>query len=129
VAALKEPPEKATASRSDARALAVEALQSKDPEVMVHLSSAAAFLAGNQPGEPLKRQWTWLMAAYLREPDGHSLDEWRKNHCAIEAQCHPDDTVKDLLRRGSGNDLDEIERRARELNEKIDAGTFGESDI
>jgi len=129
VRALSDPPELANGSRSEDRALAVEALQSKDAEVIVHLSSTAAFLAGDLPGESFKRQWTWLMAAYLREPDGHALDEWRKNHCALEAHCHPDDTVKDLLRRGIGNEFDEIERRARELNEKIDAGTFEESDI
>ena len=35
----------------------------------------------------------------------------------------------DVIRRAAGNDFDEIERGARELNEKIDAGTFDESDI
>ena len=49
--------------------------------------------------------------------------------CRLDSQCHPDDKIIDILRRGAGNDLEEIERRARELNEKIDAGTFDESDI
>jgi hypothetical protein len=30
---------------------------------------------------------------------------------------------------GTRLDLDEVERRARELNEKIDAGTLAESDL
>ena len=35
----------------------------------------------------------------------------------------------DIIRRQAGNDYDEVERRAREINEKIDAGTLEESDI
>ena len=122
-------PEKARAAHSEARSLAVEALRTKDPEVVWQLASAAAFLAPEEPGEPLKRQSIWLMAASLRDPGGESMTEWRKLHCSAEAHCHPDDTVRELIRRGAGNDLDEVERRARELNEKIDAVTLDESDI
>jgi len=35
----------------------------------------------------------------------------------------------DIIRRGTGNDFGEIERRARELNEKIDSGTVDEADL
>jgi hypothetical protein len=35
----------------------------------------------------------------------------------------------DVIRRQAGNDFDVVERRARELNEKLDAGTLEESDI
>jgi hypothetical protein len=41
----------------------------------------------------------------------------------------PYETPLDILRRDAGNDFDEVERGARELNEKIDAGTLEESDI
>lgn len=122
-------PEKARDARNEARALVIDALRSKDAEVMLALASPMAFLAGDEPGEALKSHWTWVMAAYLREPNGASLAEWKKQHCALASQCHPDDTLLDVIRRAAGNDLDEIERRARELNEKIDAGTVDESDI
>ena len=57
-------------------------------------------------------------------------DRVEKSACAKStANAMPDDTVMDIIRRGAGNDFDEIERRARELNEKIDAGTLDESDI
>ena len=119
--------DKARAARDEVRVLAVDALRTRDVEVVLALSSTAAFLTDDASG--LKRQWTWVMAAYLREPGNASLAEWKKVHCALADQCHPDDTMMDLIRRGAGNDFDEIERQARELNEKIDAGTIDESDI
>ena len=121
--------EKSRAARSEARALVIDALRTKDAEVFLPLASTAAFLADDESRDALKRHWTWLMAAYLREPNNASQAEWTKEHCTFDSQCHPDDKIIDIIRRGAGNDLDEVERRARELNEKIDAGTFDESDI
>ncbi len=37
--------------------------------------------------------------------------------------------MRDIIRRDAGSDFAEVERRAREINEKIDAGTLDESDI
>ena len=122
-------PEKSRAAYSEARALAFEALRSKDPEVVWWMASTAAALTGDEPGEVHKRQWTWRMAACLREANCDSRPEWKSLLCEVDSQCHRDDTVMDIIRRGAGNDFDEIERRARELNEKIDAGTLDESDI
>ena len=122
-------PETSRVVRSEAQALVVDALRTKDAEVVLALAYAAPFLSGEMPGEALKSQWTWVMAAYLRDPNSYSLVEWTKEICRHVSQCHPDDKIIDILRRSAGNDLEEIERRARELNEKIDAGTFDESDI
>ena len=122
-------PEKSRAAHSEARALAFDALRSKDPEVVWWMASTAAALTGDEPGEVHKRQWTWRMAACLREANCDSRPEWKSLLCEVDSQCHRDDTVMDVIRRGAGNDFDEIERRARELNEKIDDGTVDESDI
>ena len=78
------------------------------------------FTSGNGPGE-------WPHASESRIAS--SMTEWKRLLCEVDSQCHRDDTVMDIIRRGVGNDFDEIERRARELNEKIDAGTVDESDI
>jgi hypothetical protein len=121
--------EASRSAQSEARALAFDALQSKDPEVVWWLASTAAFLTVDEPGEVHKRQWTWRMAACLREPKCDSMEEWKSLLCEVDSQCHRDDTVMDIIRRGTGNDFNEIERRARELNEKIDAGTVDESEI
>jgi len=123
-------PEKSRAGQSEARALAFDALRSKDSEVVWWMASTAAFLTGgDESSEVHKRQWTWRMAACLREANCDSMTEWKSLLCEVDSQCHRDDTVMDVMRRGVGNDFDEIERRARELNEKIDAGTVDESDI
>ena len=122
-------PEKSRAALSEARALAFDALRSKDSEVVWWMASTAAALTGDEPGEVQKRLWTWRMAACLREANCDSRPEWKSLLCDADSQCHRDDTVMDVIRRGVGNDFNEIERRARELNEKIDAGTVGESDI
>jgi hypothetical protein len=125
----RPPTEISRSAQSEARALAFDALQSKDPEVVWWLASTAAFLTVDEPGEVHKRQWTWRTAACLREPNCDSMAEWKSLLCEVDMQCHRDDTVMDVIRRGTGNDFNEIERRARELNEKIDAGTVDESDI
>jgi hypothetical protein len=49
--------------------------------------------------------------------------------CNIDTQCQPFETPVDIIRRQAGNDYDEVERMARELNEKLDAGTLGEGDL
>ena len=122
-------PGRSRAARNEALALVVDALRSKDAEVILALASPVVYFAGDEPGAGLKQHWTWVMAAYLREPDNASQAEWTKEHCRFDSQCHPDDRIIDIIRRGAGNDFDEIERRARELNQKIDAGNFGEPDI
>jgi len=121
--------EASRAAHSEARALAFDAVRSKDPEVVWWLASTAAFLAADEPNEVHKRQWIWRMAACLREPNCDSMTEWKVLLCEVDSQCHRDDTVMDVIRRGVGNDFDDIERRARELNKKIDTGTIDESDI
>ena len=119
----------AHAARDDARRLAFDALRSRDPEVMAQLGDVAANLAGDDPDEARKQQWLWPLAACLREAKCESMSEWMHLFCNIDTQCQPFETPVDVIRRQAGNDFDEIERRARELNEKIDAGTLEEGDI
>ncbi len=117
------------AAREDARRLAFEAMRSRDPDVMVQLGDVAANLADGDPAEARKQQWVWPLAACLRETKCESMSEWMHLFCNVDTQCQPFETPVDVIRRQAGNDFDEIERRARELNEKIDAGTLEEGDI
>jgi len=119
----------ARAARDDARRLAFDSLRSRDPDVMAQLGDVAANLAGDDPAEARKQQWLWPLAACLREAKCDSMSEWMRLFCNIDTQCQPFETPVDVIRRQAGNDFDEIERRARELNEKLDAGTLEESDI
>ncbi len=119
--------EAARGARDEARRLAFEALRSRDPDVMVQMGDVAANLA-RDPAEARRQQWVWPLAACMRD-DCESMSEWRRLFCNIDTQCQPFETPVDVIRRQAGNDFDVVERRARELNEKLDAGTLEESDI
>lgn len=117
------------AAQAEARALVIEALRTRDPEVIQEIADVAVALTGKNEAEANKLRLPWLLAACLRSPNCESLGEQMKLRCKFDPQCQPYETPLDILRRVAGNDFDEVERRARELNEKIDAGTIEESDI
>ena len=121
--------DKAVAARDEARRLALESLRTTDPLVIAQMGDVAANLAGDDQAEARKRQWVWPLAACLREADCDSMTEWMRLYCNIDMQCQPFETPVDIIRRKAGNDYDEIERRAREINQKLDAGTLEEGDI
>ena len=79
--------------------------------------------------EAKRREWSWMLAACLRTPNCEGFTEWKKKRCNWDEQCQPFETMRDIIRRDAGSDFGEVERRAREINEKIDAGTLEESDI
>jgi hypothetical protein len=120
--------EAARGARDEARRLALEALRSRDPNVIAQMGDVAANLA-RDPAEARRQQWVWPLAACMRETDCGSMAEWRRLFCNIDTQCQPFETPVDVIRRQAGNDFDAVERRARELNDKLDAGTLEESDI
>jgi len=119
--------DEARGARDEARRLAFEALRTRDPDVMVQMGDVAANLA-RSPAEARRQQWVWPLAACMRD-DCESMAEWRRLFCNIDTQCQPFETPVDVIRRQAGSDFDFVERRARELNEKLDAGTLEEGDI
>lgn len=121
--------ETSRAARDEARHLAFDSLRTRDPNVMAQLGDVAANLSGDDPAEARKQQWVWPLAACQREANCKSMSEWMRLFCNVDTQCQPFETPVDVIRRQAGNDFDEIERRARELNQRIDAGTLEESDI
>lgn len=122
-------PEKAREARAESRRLIVDALRTRDPEVMLLVSNAAENLALKDGVEGKRCRLSWTLAACLRTPECEALALWKKFRCNWDAQCQPYETAQDIIRRDAGSDFDEVERRARELNEKIDAGTLDEADI
>ena len=120
-------PDKARTARAAAREMAIDSLRTRDPRVMAQMGDVAANLAMDNPAEARKVQWVWPLAACLREANCESMTEWIRLFCNIDTQCQPFETPIDVIRRQAGNDYDEVERRARELNQKIDAGTLDEA--
>jgi hypothetical protein len=121
--------EKAPARLAEARSLAMDALRTKDPDVFLQMAGVSEALTGRSDAEARKQGLSWTLVSCLRSPDCESLQETMRLRCKFDTQCQPYETPLDIIRRDAGNDFDEVERRARELNEKIDAGTLDETDI
>jgi len=122
-------PQKVRMARDEARRLAFESLREGDIEAMMQVGEVGAYLAGENSSQAPVRRWSWLLAASLRGADSQEMQEWMRMACRIDTQCQPYETPADVIRRKAGNDLDEVERRAREIAEKLDADTLTESDI
>ena len=109
--------------REEAKRLAREALRSKDPQVVFQFGDLAALFTGDlhkAEGE----QWVWRLAACQRGYDCSQQAEWLRFGCRFDFNCQPYESGIDYIRRINGADFDEIERRAGELNAKLDAGDF-----
>jgi hypothetical protein len=109
--------------RKQARLLAIEALRSKDPEVIFGIGEVAHLISHDTESDPLQR-WVWLLAACKRGHDCGSDAEWHRYYCHYDWNCQPSDTGADLVRRANPETFDEIDRLADALNAKLDAGNF-----
>jgi hypothetical protein len=121
--------QKARIARDEARRLSFEALNTPDTAVLLVVSGVGAALAGEASGEASRRKLSWTLAAALRDENSADLRDWIRTTCRADTQCQPYETAADVILRRAGNDRDEVERRARELKEKIDAGTLEPDDI
>lgn len=121
-------PEAGRSMSEEARRMALDALRTRDPAVIAGLSDVAGILGPNN-AETRNKAWVWRLAACQRETNCDAIADWMRVFCNMDTQCQPYETATDIIRRTTGNDYDEIERRARELNEKIDAGTLEPGDI
>lgn len=120
---------KAPARLAEAQSLAIDSLRTKDPAVMLQIAEVAEVLADGNKAEATRRRLTWELSACLASDHCEALSEMMKARCKWEPECQPYETSLDILRRDAGNDFHELERRARELNEKLDAGTLEDADI
>lgn len=116
-------------ARDQARRLAFESLREGEVAAMLQVAEVGAYLAGEGYSQSSVQRWGWLLAATLRAAPSVEVQEWVQMACRIDTQCQPYETPADVIRRKAGNHLDEVERRAREINEKLDAGTLTESDL
>jgi hypothetical protein len=123
------PAEEAQEAAAQTRHLLIDALRSKDPKVIFGIGDTAAILAGRDARLAEQKKWIWMLAACADEAGCQSLSSAMRFLCRADSQCQPYETPLDIIRRKAGNDFDEIERHARELRDKIDAGTIEESDI
>ncbi len=117
-----DPPRESAATSpaaSEAKAMLLAALKSKDPEVMLKIASAQRAL-GDPEG---LQEWAWLLAACQRGSDCDN-SSWLKYSCRFDHLCSVDENATDFIRRYSGLDFPEVEARARKINADIDSGSW-----
>ncbi len=105
--------------REEAKRLAALALRSKDPAVLWE-SADLVLLYSHDGDDTSQQQWIWRVAACQRGYDCSPSGDWR-GYCRFDNACQPYETALDWIRRIHGEDFDEIEQKARELNAKLDA--------
>lgn len=117
-------PDRAREEHDEARRLALEALRTKDPAAIFLVGDAASVLDPGQ-GAANPHQWVWLLAACERGYDCSRQSAWYQLRCAFDSKCQPYDSgIVDVVRREAGGRFLDIERRAKELNEKLDQDRF-----
>jgi len=109
--------------RNDAKKLAIEALHSKNPDVVWQMGDVAPSFVGDVE-RANKEQWAWRIAACERGYDCGKGADWLAFACRFDPNCQPYETGVDVMRRMIGPDFDEIEQRAKELNARLDADQF-----
>ena len=118
-------PNKSPEQYAEVRALAREALLSKDPQVIFDLARVTWRLTpqGESSDETAA---VWVIAACTRGFDCSSNSESFSFVCRLDAACQPYETGIDILRRQFGSKFDDLQERAHLLNEQIDQGRFDE---
>jgi hypothetical protein len=116
--------DRARDERDEARRLAFEALRTKDPAALVLVGDVASALDQRQ-GADNPHEWVWLLAACGRGLDCSRQSAWYQLRCSADPKCQPSDNgVVDVVRREAGSRFLELERRAKELNTKLDQDQF-----
>jgi hypothetical protein len=120
----------------DMRALARQALRSKDPAVLFELAGVAATRVKPTEVDVNGGSWqvddvysVWIIAACQRGYDCSLDDEGFRYVCHLDFACQPFDTIVDMLRRGRPDNFHELQLRASDLNAKLDANRCDEIDL
>ena len=125
----EEQKERASELREEARHLALAALRTKDPGAMFMVGSAASVL-DKREGDANPHEWVWMLAACERGYDCSRESAWYQFRCAYDPQCQPyENGIVDVVRRETGSRFSDLERRAKELNARMDEGRFDELGI
>jgi hypothetical protein len=109
--------------RDQARALVLQALRSRDPDVLLMTADNSRLLSRTESARE-RHEWTWEVAACLRGADCSPAATWVRRLCAQDKRCQPHETGVDLIRRRVGAQMPEIEEAARAINAHVDAGEW-----
>lgn len=105
-----------------AKRMALQALRSKNPEVVFNMDDLVYLFADAEKG--LDNMWVWRLAGCLRGYECGQDSEWYQAFCRFDSNCQPYESGVDYIRRANSESFDEIERRAVLLNARLDANYF-----
>jgi hypothetical protein len=107
---------------NEIRALAKDAIRSKDPEAIFRLAYVESITG--RSGTPEDVAGAWMLAACQRGLECGRDSEAFQFFCKWDPACHPSESLVDLFRRRPR--FDEFQRLANELNARLDADRFDE---
>jgi hypothetical protein len=102
-----------------------EAVESRNPEVLFAIGEAQGFL-GAFNREATVNQLAWWLVACRRGLDCSANAEWIKVACANDARCASFTDPSAFVRAHAGDDWDNVEQLAGEIDAKLDAGRWDE---
>lgn len=116
-----------TKNGGDPRALFLAAVQTKDPEALFIVGEAQGYL-NNFGGDTTKNQLAWWLVACQRGLPCDSNSEFQLD-VALNDGLLEELSGPDLICAMAGKDCQDVERRAQEINEKLNAGAWSELDL
>lgn len=104
----------------DLRRTILDAVKSGDPETLWKAGAAQGLLT-QVPEEKLTNQFAWWLVSCERGFDCKAGADWIVLDCQDDRYCSPSASGLDYIRNGAGDKWPEVERRALEINQALDA--------
>lgn len=116
-----------TKNGADPRALLLAAVQTKDPEALFIVGEAQGYL-NNFAGDSMKNELAWWLVACQRGLPCDSDSEFQLD-VSLNDGLLEDLSGPNLICTMAGKDCQDVERRAQEINDKLNAGAWSELDL
>jgi hypothetical protein len=109
---------------TDSRSLLLAAVQTKDPEPLFNAGLAQGYI-NNFNGDATKNELAWWLVACQRGLPCDSNSEFQRD-VALNDSLLEELSGPDLICAMAGKDCREVEMRAQEINEKLNAGAWSQ---
>ncbi len=118
-------PEAAIQSSLSAKELLRAAVTSKDPEVLFRIGEAQSLLNPGSQTTDIDR-YAWWLVACQRGFDCSARGDWIKATCIDLPACASSNNPSDHVRSLANDQWPEVQERAKEINDKLDASQWNE---
>jgi hypothetical protein len=112
-------------SEADPRDLLRAAVASRDPEVLFTIGELQGLLNPANMNDTTD-QYAWWLVACQRGFDCSANGEWMRNCANLDADCASAGGPSEAVQRFAGDQWPEVQQRASEISEKLDAGRWSD---